>query len=161
MRSLYNINADIEELIYNAEVDEEGEYLIDVEKLNDLQIERDEKLKGIAIVIKSKAVYLDALKAEKKELTRRIGSEERAINRLKEWLKSELHGEKIDAPEVRASYRTTRNVVEIDDGAEIPREFIRVKTTEEPDKTSLKDAILEGEIIDGVRLVDKISIVIK
>ena len=161
MRSLYKINADIEDLIYNAEVDEDGEYLIDVEKLNQLQIERDEKLKGIAIVIKSKAVYLDALKAEKKELTRRIASEERAITRLKDWLKAELNGEKIDAPEVRASYHTTRNIVEIDDETKIPLGFMNVKIEQKPDKTLLKEAILEGEIIDGVRLVDKISIVIK
>lgn len=161
MRSLYKINADIEDLIYNAEVDEDGEYLIDVENLTALQVERDEKLKAIAIVIKSKSVYLDALKEEKKSLTRRVASEENAINRLKDWLKAELHGEKIDTPEVRAAYHTTRNVVEIDDESKIPLGYMNVKISQTPNKTLLKEAILEGEIIDGVRLVDRQSIVIK
>ena len=49
--------------------------------------------------------------------------------------------------------------MDIAEGTELPDEFMRIK--KEPNKTALKEALQNGEIIEGVNLVDKVSLVIR
>lgn len=51
--------------------------------------------------------------------------------------------------------------VQISDGAELPAEFLRVKTTTEPDKTALKAALAGGREVAGVSLVTGYRLSIK
>lgn len=51
--------------------------------------------------------------------------------------------------------------VQIAEGAAIPAEFKRIKTTEEPDKAKLKAAIEAGSSIEGVSLVQGFRLSIK
>lgn len=51
--------------------------------------------------------------------------------------------------------------VQIADGAEVPVEFLRTKTTVEPDKTALKLAIGAGRVLDGISLVSGYRLAIR
>ena len=43
----------------------------------------------------------------------------------------------------------------------LPKEFIKVKTEEKPDKVAIKDAIKSGEKINGAKIVTNYNIQIK
>lgn len=51
--------------------------------------------------------------------------------------------------------------VQIEDGAELPDEFMRTKVTREPDKAAIKAALLAGRAIDGATLVQGYRLAIK
>lgn len=160
LRTLFKIREDLLTLLDSTDP-ETGEYLAGYDEIHALQMEREEKRKSVAIYIKSLKVFLDALKKARDDINKRIKQTEKRIEYLSEMLKADLDGEKINEPEVVVRYHTTRNVVQIAEGTKLPDEFMRIKVTEEPNKTALKEAILEGEIIEGVQLIDKVSLVIK
>lgn len=160
VRTLYTVSGEIMELFDEYETDEEGEYDAEfLQKLKDLKMEQGEKRKAVGIVIKSKKAFLAALREEKKKIDNRIKSIDRDVNWLTDYLMADLQGEKMDTPEVRVWYTKTPNIVDIEDGVELSDEWMRITKT--PNKTALKEALLDGEKIDGVRLIDKVSMVIK
>jgi hypothetical protein len=59
----------------------------------------------------------------------------------------------VETDEFCAKIAKTPGRVVIADGAELPIEYLRVKTISEPDKTALKDAIAAGAEIPCVSLV--------
>lgn len=158
MRPLYEIDNEIRILIASAEVDEDGEYIIDIDKLNALQMERTAKLTGVAVWVKNLMAEADMLKAEKKKLADRQQAVENKVERLKSWLKES--GEPINDPRVKVSFRKSPDSVEVFSTERLPSMYFRVKT--EPDKTAIKKALQDGKDIPGARLItDGISITIK
>lgn len=156
-RTIFDIRDDLLEVL--DAVDEEGEYIFGAEAIETLQMERHEKRRGIALYVKNQKAYLDALKTAGYSITRKIRAAENRIEYLKGILMQDLDGEKMKEPEFSIYYKTTPDVVEIAEGTELPDEFTRIK--KEPNKTALKEALQDGEIIEGVRLVDRVSIVIR
>lgn len=63
--------------------------------------------------------------------------------------------------EFSAKVAKTPARVVIAEGAELPATYLRTKTTVEPDKTALKEALQAGEIVPGVSLVSGYRIAIK
>jgi len=156
---LYEIDAALENCAIFDETT--GEVIeLDYDAIRELVMERDAKLENIACWIKSLNAEAEAVKTEKLKLQKRQQTLETRADGLKQFLQAELAGEKIKTGRVSVSYHTTRNVVDIKDAEMVPADFMVVRKIE-PDKTALKNAILAGEIIDGVQLVDKVSIVIK
>ena len=51
--------------------------------------------------------------------------------------------------------------VQVAEGAQLPPEYLRIKTTEEPDKAKLKAAIEAGADIEGVSIVQGFRLAIK
>lgn len=158
-RTIFDIQADLLEVL--DAVDEEGEYIYGAEAIEALRIERHEKRRGIAMYIKNERAFLDAAKEARDRINKKIKATENHIDYWKRVLEIDLDGEKMKEPEFSVYYHTTKNVVDIAEGAEdrLPDEFVRVKR--EPDRTALKEALQDGEIIDGVKLVDKISLVVR
>ena len=140
-------------------IDLETGEIIDAEKLNALQMERNEKIENVALWIKDLKAEIDALKAEKQAFADRQKSAERTLESLNRWLTSALAGEKFKTTKVAVSFRKTKSV-QIDNVLDLDENFLRYKDPE-PDKKAIKDAIEAGQTVKGAQLVENTSISVK
>lgn len=151
--SLYDIRKDIE-----ACVDMETGEIIDEDRLNALQVERDEKISNIACWIKNLRAEANGIRKEKKELESRLKADENKADRLAKYLTDFLGGQKFHDARCSIGYRRTSHL-EIADDASIPDEFL--KRTVTVDKAGLTKAIKYGGVIEGVSLVEGQNIQIR
>ena len=151
---------DIDQEILSC-IDLETGEVIDLEKLEALQMERDRKIHNVACWYKELNAEAEAIKSEKQKLAKRQQVCENKAESLKKYLAFVLGGEKFKDGAVSISYRTTKSVVFYDDFdySTLPEEYQKV--TIEPKKTELKQAIENGQVIEGVELEVKSAIQIK
>ena len=146
-------------------VDMETGEVIDTDKLNDLQMERDAKIENVACWIKELKAEAEAIKNEKQALADRQRVAENKAESLKNWLAYALNGEKFKTSKCSVSYRNSESVEVTDEGLEaLMREHEDLLTykTPEPNKKAIKDAIKnDGLTVAGVQLVQKTSTIIK
>ena len=161
MRSLYEINKDLEQLLSNVD-EETGELQIDEEALNALVMEREAKLEGMALLIKNWTAEAAMVKAEEQTLAERRRRLEKNSERLKQYLQNALAGEKLETPRVAVTYRKSK-AVEIDEAVfwENPAEMFIRYTEPEVNKKAVTDALKDGAVIPGAALVEKINMTIK
>lgn len=152
--NLYEINNAILEC-----VDMETGEIVDYEKLEQLQEDRDTKVENIACWIKNLLSDADQLKQEADKLLYRKKVAENKADSLKKYLIGVLDGEKFKSAKVSISYRSSESV-EVSDASLIPKEFLRYKDPE-LDKTLIKTALKAGSDVPGTQMVKKQSIVIK
>ena len=155
--TLYDINEEISNCIT---VDEEtGECIVDEARLAELQLERDAKVENIAMYIKNLAAEQPAIQAEVKRLQEMKKANENKIQRLKDYLKEQLHEQKFKSLRASVSFRSTKSVT-ITDAAKVPDEY---KRYQDPtvDKIALGKALASGQTIDGAVLTYSKSVVIK
>ena len=154
MSSLYEINAEIESC-----VDMETGEILDIEKLEKLQIEFDEKVENIALWVKNLNAEAEAVKKEKDVLAARQKACENKAQGLKNYLSSFLNGQKFKTARVSISYRKSESV-EISDVSALDPEYYKV-VQPEADKTKIKNAIKNGASLAGVSLIEKQNIQIR
>ena len=163
MRALYDIDAAI-----LACVDQETGEILDPEKLDALQMEREQKLEGVALWIKDLKAEAEAVKAEADKLTARKKAVENKIDGLKQWLLYALNGEKLKTARCNV-YQTHSQKVVIDDEKALVdmlmtspfgEKFLRVKDPE-IDKNALKDSMKQGYEYEFAHLEQTESVVIK
>ena len=146
-------------------IDMETGEVIDTEKLNDLQMERDAKIENVALWIKELKAEAEAIKNEKQALAERQRVAENKAESLKNWLAYALNGEKFKTAKCSISYRNSESVEVTEEGLEaLMREHEDLLTykTPEPNKKAIKDAIKnDGLTVAGVQLVQKTSTIIK
>ena len=146
-------------------IDMETGEVIDTEKLNDLQMERDAKIENVALWIKELNAEAEAIKNEKQALAERQRVAENKAESLKNWLAYALNGEKFKTAKCSISYRNSESVEVTEEGLEaLMREHEDLLTykTPEPNKKAIKDAIKnDGLTVAGVQLVQKTSTIIK
>lgn len=163
MRALYEIDQDILDC-----VDLETGEIIDTEKLDGLQMEREAKLEGVALWVKDLKAEADAVKAEADKLTARKKALDNKIDGLKNWLLYALCGEKLSTARCKV-YQTHSQRVAVADEVELirflqtleePERFLRYK---EPElrKDEIKKALKEDYHIPGASLEETESVVIK
>lgn len=152
--NLYDIDAAIIEC-----VDEETGEVIDLEKLDELQMARDEKIEGICLYIKNLKAQAEALKAEKDSFAQRQKAAENKMESLKKYISGYLCGTKFESAKVKVSFRKSESL-EVSEGAIIPEEFLKFKEPE-VNKTDLKKAVKAGLQIDGVSIVQNLNVQIK
>ena len=158
---LYEINAALEELL-NQQDPETGELTCDLEQLDALMMERDEKLEGLALYCKNADAEAKAIREEEKALAERRRSLENKAERAKGFLAEQLAGEKFSTARVAISYRKSEQV-------EISMAFFTDKNNErflrfkdpEADKTAIKAALKAGETVPGAEIVSKTNLVLK
>jgi hypothetical protein len=152
---LFEINEAIADLI-NFETGE----ILDVEAFDNLKLERQDKLTNIALLYKNMTSDAKQLKELEKEYSDRRKRCEKTAEWCKETLARELAGEKFEDENKRfkISWRKSEKV-EITNEDVIPAEY--VKQTISFDKLAMKDAMKNGNVIDGVQLVKTQSIQIK
>ena len=154
--TIYQINEEIMNCI-----DEETGEIIDIDRLNELEMERDTKISNVACWIKDLKAEAEAIKAEKQALEKRQKAAENKAESLKQWLQTVLEGEKFKDARCSISYRKTEKVV-FDEGfcfSSLPGQFKKV--TVEPKKTEIKDYLKTGAELEGAQIVTSNSIQIK
>jgi len=160
-KSLYNIQAEylqIADALANDELTPELE--------NQLAINQQElQAKGMAYgyIIKDFEYDIDTIDAEIARLQALKNVRKNALDRLKQTLKGamELYGiVELKSPTLKVNFRKSESVI-IQDLSLIDDKFIRTKTTKEPDKTAIKQAIKDGEVVIGAELIINNNIQIK
>ena len=149
---------EIDEAILSCIDTETGE-ILDADKLNALQIEREEKLENVALWIKNLTSDAEALKAEKQAFAERQKAAENKAESLKKWLTEALAGEKFKTTRVAVSFRKTKSV-QVADIFALDNSFLKYAEPT-PDNTAIKKAIEAGQEVAGATLVENVSISVK
>lgn len=157
MAKLFEIDQAILECI-----DPETGEIIDIERLSELQLERNEKIKKVAQWYRNLQDDAESFKANKEYFAEKEKAAKNKAESLKNWLDFALAGNRFEADDktVAISYRKSE-VVEIAEGAKIPKKYQIVKTTVSPDKNAIKAAIKSGIKVKDCKLVEKQNIQIK
>ena len=92
MASLYEIDMQILSCI-----DQETGEMIDPERLENLYMERNQKIENVALWIKNLESDVLALKAEKEAFAARQKAAENKVDGLKKWLAAALQGDKLSS----------------------------------------------------------------
>ena len=165
MRALYEIDQAILDC-----VDLETGEILDSDRLDSLQMEREQKLEGVALWIKDLKAEAAAVKEEADKLIARKKALDNKIDGLKNWLLYALGGEKLTTPRCKVYQTHSQRVAIVGDekdliawlerNAEDPRDYIRYK---EPElrKDEIKKALKDGKEIEYAKLEETESVVIK
>ena len=151
---LYEINEQI-----MACIDSETGEVIDPEKLNDLQIAKDEKIENLALWYKDLLAEANALKEEKEAFAVREKAAKNKAESIKNYLSYALNGENFKTTKCALSFRKSEKTV-IDDIYSIPENFLKYSEPK-ADLAEIKNAIKNGEEIKGAHLEETQNIQIK
>lgn len=158
--NLYEINQEI----MNC-VDEETGEIIDVEKLAELELERDTKIENIGLWYKNLISDVVALKSEIEVLIERKKKAESKSEQLKILLDNILDGRKFETSKVSMCYRKSK-AVDIDDGfvnwaiENNRNDLLRYKEPE-PNKMVIKEAILSNGDIAFAKITEKNNLMVR
>ena len=163
MRPLYEIDQAILDC-----VDEETGEIIDPERLDALQMEREQKLEGVALWIKDLNAEAEAVKAEADKLTARKKALDNRVEAVKAWLLGALAGEKLKTARCNVYQTHSQRLAVADEGKLIeffqetndPEKFLRFRDPELR-KDEIKKALKDGYEIPGASLEETESVVIK
>ena len=146
-------------------IDLETGEIIDTERLDALQIERDAKIENVVLWIKDLKAEAEAIKAEKLALAERQKVAENKVESLKKWVAYALGGQKFSTAKCAVAYRNTESVEVTEEGLEaLMKEHDELRTYKAPEanKTASKNAIKnDGLNVAGVQLVQNVSTIIK
>lgn len=155
--TLYEINEQIRNAIELGFDPETGE-ILDESALEQLQMDKDEKIENICLYIKDLVAESKALADEAKALSERKDRSAKKAESLKNYLQIMLDGQKWKSSKAAVSYRKTQSVV-VDDLEALKPEFLRIK--KEADKTAIKEVLKAGAAVSGAHLEEKQSMSIK
>ena len=145
-------------------IDLETGEVIDVDRLTELQMEREKKIENVACWIKELKAEAEAIKAEKQALADRQRVAENKVESLKKWLAYALDGKKFSTARCAVSFHSSESVEVTEEGLEaLMKEHDELLTYKrpEPNKTAIKQAIKDGLSVAGVQLVQNVSAIIK
>lgn len=161
--TLYQLDAEFEKLVEASEgrmVNTETGELYDREKVDALDMERDQKRENICFLIKNLSAELKAVTEEKKKFDSREKALKSKVAWWKNYLQASLDGEKFRTDKVQAYYGNSTSAVFDGDISECPAEYTEIQ----PPKLltdKAKKALLAGEDIPGWHLEKKSYIVVK
>lgn len=153
--TLYEIN----EAILGC-IDMETGEIIDIEKLNALQMERREKIESVALWIKELDAEADAIKNEEDKLKRRREVLQNKEKSLKHWLSGALNGQKFETSKCALSFRKS---IAVDVNEEVFFASGSKLISYKPMycKADIKDILKSGCDVPGCVLVENINLQIK
>lgn len=170
MANLYKIDGRLETLV-TEEFDEETGEILDGEELtkrfDEVALELENKISNIACFIKNLNAEAEMIKAEKQNLDKR----QKQAEKKAEWLKSYLDGYlkatvkeinkyKFSDARCQIGYRKS-STVEVPDLDLLDKKYIKTKTEYSADKTAIKEAIKNGESVQGASIKENLNIQIK
>lgn len=147
MANLYEIDQGILSCI-----DLETGEVIDPERLENLQMERNQKIENVVLWIKNLESDALAIKAEKEALAKRQVAALAKAEQLKEWLGKALEGQKFSTARCAVSFRKSTKL-EVLDADCIPKKFMVETVTVKPDAVAIKDYLKMGYEVNGCRLI--------
>lgn len=130
--------------------------------LDSLQGTVTEKAEGILMVMKTLEAEQDAYIKEIariNELKKKVDNKVKGMKNYLSYNLQQMDIQKLDTKLFKLSFRKSESVV-IDDKTKLPEEYIKVKTTESPDRTALKKALKDGTI-EGCHIETKQNLQIK
>ncbi|ELQ0171773.1 siphovirus Gp157 family protein [Clostridium perfringens] len=133
------------------------------EALGQVEDDINTKIENTCKVIKEIEADSIGIDEEIKRLSALKKQRENAVKKLKEYVEFEMNRiglTKVEGKLFKISFRKSK-VVKVLDETKIPKEFIKVKTTESISKTDLGKALKSGEIIEGAELVENKTLQIK
>lgn len=137
---------------------ETGE-IFDIDRFEELGLERAAKIENICLWIKNLKAEIEALKAEKDAFAKRQKSAENKMESLKQYISNYLEGTAYESAKVKVSFRKSE-ALDIMEGAIIPDEYLKFKEPD-VDKVELKKALKSGVQIPGVSIIENKNIQIK
>jgi len=152
---LYEIMADYERLA-SMDMESEGDQTAFLELLRTLEGTFDNKAENYCKLIRNLEADAEGFKAEKDRLAKKQNAVDNRVSEIKKYLQYEA-GKIIEAGASRKvglftiSMRLNPEALEIVNEDEIPESFYKTERVLENSK--LKDALKNGEIIEGARLV--------
>lgn len=160
--TLYEIDQAIMECL-----DMETGEILDFERLNELNMAREQKIENVALYIKTLTAQADAIKAEENALAERRKAKENRVKGLKNWLAEALDGQAFETAKVRLGFRKSEGV-EVKDLMECciwlekNGHFDCVKySTPDVNKTELKKLLKAGAEIPGAVLEERVNLQMK
>jgi hypothetical protein len=101
------------------------------------------------------------------EEIKRLQALKKLNNKKAEWLERTISNamqqfgiEKVESPTLKLSFRKSESV-EIVNEAQLTEQFTTTKTTVTPNKTAIKEAIKNGEVVEGAILVTNFNLQIR
>ena len=156
--TLFDYVKEIEDIIFRS-TDEDGIISDDViEKLDALELAKEEKIDNCIKFYKSRKAMAEALKTEKMAIAKRQQIAENEAERMKEYLALCLDGSKWESVAGKISYRNSKAIV-IDNEDSVPMDY--KIATYKVDKTRIRDAIEHGENVIGAYIEERVNTVIK
>lgn len=151
---------EIDEAILDC-IDLENGDVLDIEKLDALEMERNSKISNLACWVKDLKSEAAAIKTEKEILEGRMKAKNNLADRLSNYLEKYLNGAKFEDSRCAISYRksTSTEIAEGLDLNSLPDDYKKI--TIAADKTAIKKALQSGIKIDGCSLVEKSNMQIK
>lgn len=148
-------------------VDQETGELLDYEKFQQLQMDRDRKIENTALWIKNLTAEAKAIKEEVDSLQKRRKAAENRAEGLKRYLSEALDGEKFQTPRCSISYRKS-TALEVDNAISAA-EWLKsngyndlvIYSDPTLDKRSVTDLVKHGENIPGVSLVERQNMTVR
>ena len=159
MATLYEMTAqasELYELLQNEEIDEQT-FLDTLEAIG-----TEEKVEGYCQVIKELQADLDKFKAESDRLAARMKTTKNGIDRMKNSLLTFLSASgqsKVKAGTFSVSVGTSKQTNILDESL-IPAEF-KIPQPDKIDKKAIKDAIENGQDVEGAEIVINESVRIR
>lgn len=167
MRKLYEINKSIEDLL-NAVTDPNTGEVVDLDALDDLLMEREQKIENVALYAKDVNAEWVAVTHEIMILQQRADRLKNTEDGLKIYLSNALGGEKFKTSKCDIGFHKSE-AVEVDDdfiawASDIENfalHYLKRKETVTADKTAIKQYLKSGGTLEHCRLVTKNNISIK
>ena len=161
IKEIYETDRAMDEALASAIDPETGEFNPSEELMNAIdaiQMRKEELVEQVAICYKNHLAMSEAISAEIAKLSKRKKSEAATC----EFLKNFLLERQVPIKTARAvvAFRTVKNSkAVIDDESVIPDCYFEISRA--VSRSAIKDALKNGEIIDGAHLEDTVSVTIK
>ena len=158
---LYEISDALRTALEHIEVDEETGEILSADELHAVEAEASEKIEATALYLRELDAEAKAAKDEADRMLARVKSMQKRSDYLKAMLIQALHATgKVKTARVTVSIRTTQAVA-VDEGANLPEAYTTVKTTVSPNKTTIKQALLDGVEVPGCHIEERESVSIR
>lgn len=155
-RTIYDIDDDIA-----ACVDQETGEIIDLEKLDDLNMERERKIEGALLWAKNEDAMAKALDAEIKNLQARKKTCQKNVDGIKRWAINAIgDSKKFKTAKVAATVRKSPASVVVDD-VRVLNPIYLIQQEPKVDKAGISKAIKSGMDVIGAHLEQKQCITIR
>lgn len=164
MANLFEIDKQLMKCVKLASGDfvntETGE-VVDTEAIEQLNMEKNRKIRNIACWVRNLDAEEKALSEQIKIFTDRRNAVKNKKESLKSYLSNYLNGEKWKNDEVNITWRTSEVILLADnlDVTKLPKQYVEYDP--HVNKTLLKKDIKDGLEIQGVQLVKRNNIQIK
>lgn len=155
MLRMYEIKEELRNI-----VDEETGEILDETRFDAL-IQEERDIEMLALFCKETKAEIETIENEIAKLQARKNGAEQRNGALREYLKYRLAGEKFKTPLVSVFYKKSESVEQLSNDIYFyPKEYLRYKEPE-LNKTKAKEDLKAGMLIDGLKLKESISMVIR